>query len=66
LNEAWYWPAPNPDVAKVSANGLVLVPEVGDTDSQPAVGGRTDHFNAPLPVFITWMLADGMALPAFP
>jgi hypothetical protein len=52
LNEVWYWPAPNPDVWNVSVSVLVLTPEAGDTDSQPAAA-TTDHFNAPLPELMT-------------
>jgi hypothetical protein len=66
VKEAWYWPSPNPDVRNVSVSGLVLTPEVGDTDSQLGNPPDTDHFNAPLPELMTWIVADGALLPTLP
>ena len=53
VKDVWYWPSPKPDVRNVSVSGLVLTPEVGDTDSQLGNPPVTDHFNAPLPELIT-------------
>jgi hypothetical protein len=43
----------------------LFTPLVGDTLSQGADGGTTDHFNAPFPPFVTLSVLLGKFVPTF-
>ena len=66
LNEVEYCPAGKPAVLKVKVRLPLLLPRVGDTVNQSAVGASTLHLRPRLPALLTRTVVEGRLLAALP